>query len=59
MKIEIDLSVQDLIWENNASLIIKKPSQRLIVIDGNKEGLISLAKQLLTIAYSDQYICAS
>jgi len=56
MKIEIDLSNEDLIWENNASLMINQHSKQLIVIDGNKEGLISLAKQLLTIAYSDQYI---
>lgn len=56
MKIEFNLTDQELIWEDNASLSIRQPSKQLIVIDGNKEGLISLAKQLLTIAYSDQYI---
>ncbi len=56
MKIQIDLPDQELTWENNASLSINQPSKQLIEISGNKEGLISLAKQLLTIAYSKQYI---
>lgn len=45
-----------MIWEDNAGLSISQPSKQLVAIVGNKEGLISLAKQLLTVAYSDQYI---
>ena len=56
MKIEFDLPNQELIWEDNAALSINHPGKQLVEIVGNKEGLISLAKQLLTVAYSDQYI---
>ena len=56
MKVEFDLTEHELEWENNASLRINQPSKKLIEINGNREGLISLAKQLLVVAYSDEYV---
>ena len=56
MKVELEIPSQELFWEDNASLSIKQPSKHLVEIVGNKEGLISLAKQLLTVAYANDYI---
>lgn len=55
MKIELDIDEEELTWEDNAALKLVRTSESLVTIEGNKEGLISLAKQLLTIAYSDEY----
>ena len=56
MKVEFELPDGELEWEDNASLKINRTSKNLIEIDGNREGLISLAKQLLVVAYSDEYV---
>lgn len=55
MKIELYID-KELMWEDNAALKLCQTSESLVTIEGNKEGLISLAKHLLTIAYSDEYI---
>lgn len=52
MKVKIDFTPDEIDWENNAFLKVIQSSKVLVSIEGNKEGLISLAKQLLSIAYS-------
>ena len=52
MKIEIEIEEGELIWENNAYVKVIQPSKYLTEIQANKEGLISLAKQILTLAYT-------
>jgi hypothetical protein len=52
MKIELEFEENGIDWENNACLKIEQPSKSLMEIQANREGLISLAKQLLSLAYS-------
>ena len=52
MKIQFDIAENDLQWEDNAYVKVVMPSKTLVEIQANKEGLISLAKQFLTLAYS-------
>ena len=54
MKIELDITENDIDWEDNAYIKIEQPSKSLVEIQANKEGLISLAKQLLAVAYSTE-----
>ena len=55
MKIELEINENDLIldWEDNASLKVTQPSRVLIEIEANKEGLISLGKHLIRLAYME------
>ena len=53
MKIQFDIAENDLSWEDNAYVKIVMPSKTLVEIQANIAGLISLAKQLLTLAYSE------
>ena len=53
MKIDIEFEVDDIDWEDNAYVKIEQPSKSLMEIQANKEGLISLAKQFLSLAYSE------
>ena len=52
MDILLKLKENDIEWENNAYVKIVQPSRNLMEIQANKEGLLSLAKQFLTLAYS-------
>ncbi len=56
MKIEFEINENefDFIWENNASIKITQPSNKLFEIEANKEGLISLAKILFSLAYAKE-----
>ncbi|MGG1554731.1 Imm32 family immunity protein [Paenibacillus ferrarius] len=60
MKLEIDIPEYDpakglkVIWENNFEIKAIKMGDDF-VIEANKEGLISLAKQMLSIAYNDLF----
>ena len=54
MKIEMEIEEKEIDWEDNAFLKIMQSSKSLISIEANKEGLISLAKQFLTVAYSKE-----
>lgn len=54
MEIKIDFTPGEIDWENNAFLKVVQSGKVLVSIEGNKEGLISLAKQLLSIAYSKE-----
>ncbi|MDE7106739.1 MAG: hypothetical protein K2O39_00265 [Clostridiales bacterium] len=53
MRIEFDIAENDLSWEDDAYVKVVMPSKTLLEIQANKEGLISLAKQFLTLAYSE------
>lgn len=53
MKIDLEFEVNDIDWEDNAYVKIEQPSKFLMEIQANKEGLISLAKQFLSLAYSN------
>lgn len=53
MKIQFDIVENDLSWEDNAFVKVVMPSKTLLEIQANKEGLISMAKQFLTLAYSE------
>ena len=39
-------------WENNFQIMVKNESNEVIIV-ANKEGLISLAQQLLTLAQTE------
>ena len=56
MKIEFEINEDEFeyIWENNASITITQPSNKLLEIEANKEGLISLAKILFGLAYTKE-----
>ena len=54
MKIELEFEENEIIWENNAYMKIVQPSKTLLEIQANKEGLISLAKQLVSLANSTE-----
>lgn len=55
MKIQIDIEEDGFSWEDNSYVKVIMPSKNLLEIQANKEGLISLAKQFLTLAYSDSF----
>lgn len=52
MKIELEIEEDDYTWEENSYVKVEQPSKVLMEIQANKEGLISLSKQLLSLAYS-------
>lgn len=52
MKIELEIAENDYEWEENSYVEVIQTSKSCVGINANKEGLISLAKQLLTVAYS-------
>ena len=52
MKIEFDINESQ--WEDNAFLKVVQSNKSLVSIEANKEGLISLAKQLLMLAYNNE-----
>jgi len=54
MKLELDINENDIDWEDNAYIKIMQNSKNLVSIVANKEGLVSLAKQLLAVAYSTE-----
>lgn len=54
MKIKIDISDNEIEWEDNAFLKVVQSNKSLVYIEANKEGLISLAKQLLWLAYNNE-----
>ena len=56
MKLLIEFNENDIEWENNAFVEIVQKNKSLISIVANREGLISLAKQFLTVAYSKEDI---
>ena len=58
MKIQFDIAENDLPWEDNAYVKVVMPGKTLLEIQANKEGLISLAKQFMTLAYS-QSLCGN
>lgn len=52
MKIELEIEENDYEWEENSYVKVCQPSKQLLEIQANKEGLISLAKQILAVAYA-------
>lgn len=57
MKVTLDLpdydgNAVDVIWENGAKYVLKV-FDNTVTLSGNKEGFISLAKQLLYFAHND------
>lgn len=52
MDILLGVKENDIEWEDNAYVKIVQPSRSLVEIQANKEGLLSLAKQILALAYS-------
>lgn len=54
MKVEIDINNNEIEWEDNSFLKVVQPNKSLVLIEANKEGLISLAKQLLLLAYNNE-----
>lgn len=54
MNIEIDISENEIEWEDNSFLKVVQSNKSLVYIEANKEGLISLAKQLLLLAYNNE-----
>ena len=52
MKIELEIEENDYEWEENSYIKVCQPSKQLLEIQANKAGLISLAKQILTLAYA-------
>lgn len=53
MKVELEFEVDDIDWEDNSYVEVMQTSKNCVGINANKEGLISLAKQILSVAYSD------
>ena len=54
MKLEIDFNEKEIEWEENSFFKIEQRNSSLVSIEANKEGLISLAKQLLALAYNEE-----
>lgn len=55
MKINFEISDENVDeWEDLAYFKVTCPSNNLVSIEANKEGLISFAKQLLAVAYSQK-----
>lgn len=52
MKIEIEIEENDYDWEENSYVEVTQTSKSCVGINANKEGLISLAKQFLSLAYA-------
>ncbi len=52
MKISFEIEENDYDWEDNAYVEVLQTSKNCVGINANKEGLISLAKQFLSVAYS-------
>lgn len=49
---DYDGNAIDVIWDQNASYTIKL-DERSVLLTANKQGLVSLAKQMLYMAYND------
>lgn len=52
MRIDLEFEENEIQWEDNAYVKIEQPSRSIVEIQANREGLISLAKQFLSLAYS-------
>lgn len=53
MDLNIKIEEDDIAWEESSYVAVIQSSKNCITIDANKNGLISLAKQLLSLAYSE------
>lgn len=53
MDLNIKIEEDDIAWEESSYVAVKQSSKHCISIEANKNGLISLAKQLLSLAYSE------
>lgn len=51
MEIKLDISKDELDWEDNAYIKLFQTNPNIVILEANREGLISFAKQLLALAY--------